>query len=156
MIVNMQASIDRDFNQKLTQLKEKHTVQLNKVHNRDGYANDIRVQNELVVSTLNTLQGIGFNVDYIHFVLFFSILMSILLEMTIFLSFYYCTTIFLPIFEKQQSNFIEQEELREIMRNINKKDEMIYSQFKEKVRNAKSNTVETLKIFNEEKEMEGV
>ena len=82
-------SIQNEFQTKIEDLNQKNTTDLESLE-ANTYENDKRVENEIVSAFLMTIsEGLGIEMEYLRFTLLFSILISALLESTIFLTFNY-------------------------------------------------------------------
>lgn len=86
-ITKIETEIQKRIDDSLNQ-KENSLSQINK----GDYKNDERAKNEVVASFLATIHnGLGFGIQYLSFALFFSVLTSTLLELTIYITFNYVT-----------------------------------------------------------------
>ena len=117
------SAIESNFQENLKRLQEKREKSLSDIK-KDTYLNDERVQNQVIVALLETLnKGIlslfNITIDQIIFVSYFSLLISLLLETTIYLVFSYLVIVgslnFQKLFQNMQPGIISKEYIERLL-----------------------------------------
>jgi hypothetical protein len=99
-------SIENEFQTKLDDSLSEKITALSSI-SKEGYKNDERTKNALITAFLSTLNhGFGLEMQYLTFALLFSLLTSVLLEVTIYLTFSYVTLFYNTVLNPAKEEFV--------------------------------------------------
>jgi len=120
-------SIETEFQKKIDDaIKEKDTA-MTTIYTND-YKSDERVRNRIIVSFLRTLErGLGLKIEYLTFALVLSLLISVLLELSIYITFNYIIMFYSAFMNtSQKSDFLHSRTGESYSQQQSKESEKIY------------------------------
>ena len=127
------SKIENDFKSSLQLANIKQEEQLKKLRSAE-YLNDDRVKNQMVVAFLATMEStVSFRLEYLKFIAAFSLMVSLLLESTIYVVFNYLTISHQDIFSLHHELHIENEGIKAMARNELAKEKVRTGFFKQKI-----------------------
>ena len=137
--------LDEAYRLKIRQLEQACDTRMQAL-NGDGLLDDDRVRNSLVVSLMRTFKGgLDFDPGYLRFTTFFSILISLLLELTIYVVFNFLVVSHKSIFILGHDLHLGREAVRARANDEFQRDKVRYGLFEKKVRHKSGKIPSTLK-----------
>lgn len=140
-------SLASDLKTDLKKLKNQMQTRLTAV-SQSAYADDERVLNKMVAALLKTIKnGAGIEIAYLKFVIFFSLLVSFLLESTIYIVFNYLIVSHQSIFTLQHDLHIGKQAIKATTKDELFRDQVHHNTLKSKVKNRVRHTREQAANF---------
>lgn len=127
------SKIEDDFKSSVQAANTKRDQELKKIHSAE-YLEDDRVKNQMVMAFLATMEStVSFNLGYMKFIAAFSLMVSLLLESTIYVVFNYLTISHQEIFSLRHELHIKNEGMKAMARSELDSEKLRAGFFKQKI-----------------------